>query len=232
MTLKMVKLRQNSKKPAGATWQISDDPDQHQRWLKSGFNLGLLTGEPNDIMALDADTKDDARRIYVAHKNILTAISETRKGAHFFFRGSGPTRKFVGGDLIKGNGGFVVFPPSVVDGWTYRFVAGHGWTEELKPFPDELFVRPLAGVGDAPAKLTDKIRNVRNYIRGIRSIAGQGGHNAAFRVACILRDEKFGEADALAEMIEWNQVCAEPLWAVRDLLHKVRSAYSHATKGE
>ena len=56
------------------------------------------------------------------------------------------------------------------------------------------------------------------------AISGQGGHNATFRVACVLV-AGFGldVGHALPVLQEWNIGC-NPQWSERDLLHKLKDA--------
>lgn len=56
------------------------------------------------------------------------------------------------------------------------------------------------------------------------SVSGQGGHNAAFHVACVLACGFQLERDqALALFREWNQTCRPP-WSDRECEHKIDSA--------
>jgi KaiC/GvpD/RAD55 family RecA-like ATPase len=71
------------------------------------------------------------------------------------------------------------------------------------------------------------IERARKYLGKLPpSISGQGGHNAAFKAACVLV-LGFGLArdTALALLREWNQLC-QPPWNERELAHKVDSALS------
>lgn len=223
-------LAQNSKKPlAGCDWRnrFSDDPAVVQRWRREGLNVGLPLAE-NRLVVLDFDNKDAARAFCRKHPDLSTFIVETRRGAHFYFDGSTQTRKFPHGD-IKGNG-YVVYPDSVVAGWQYRF-ARQG---PLQPFPESLFPATPAPTGSARVGgsiRTAEIKNIQAYIRKIFSIQGQHGSDACFRTACILRDAGLSQADALAELIEWNVTNAQPPWSVRELAHKVTDAYSKILKG-
>lgn len=56
------------------------------------------------------------------------------------------------------------------------------------------------------------------------SVQGQGGHNAAFRAACVLvHGFALGEQEALPLLLEWNTQCLPP-WTEAELRHKLRSA--------
>jgi len=225
MNVRLIPLGRNSKKPlAGESWKdrLSDDPAQHLGWLRNGLNVGFPLQE-NGVSCVDFDEKIEARNWWNMHKDIVGVAVVTRRGIHAYFAGTTQTRKVRLAD-IKGNG-YTVFPPSRVGGHQYRFVTGHEWGNGLLPFPEDLFPRSLRVDSRSTHNLTDGIRDVRRYIRGIRALSGSGGHNATFRVACCLRDAGLSESEALAEMVMWNETNAEPLWTVKELLHKVRSAY-------
>ena len=66
---------------------------------------------------------------------------------------------------------------------------------------------------------------VRKYVAKLpAAIAGQVGHNAAFRTACVLV-KGFGLSieDARPILQEWNQTC-QPPWSDQELEHKLESA--------
>lgn len=56
------------------------------------------------------------------------------------------------------------------------------------------------------------------------AVSGQGGHDAAFSVACkLVLDFDLSQDDAMTIMREYNARC-QPEWSERELLHKVNSA--------
>lgn len=227
----LIPLARGSKSPAfrGVDWRTlsTDDPDIHREWIRDGLNVGFDV-ERNQTVVIDADEKQAARDLWKRLREIdprlVSITTETRRGAHFFFSGKSPTRKWEHGDL-KGNG-YVVFPASIVDSWQYRFVSQR-W-EDIQPLPIDLFSQNRKEMKPT----TDVIRDIRRYIRKIRSIQGSGGSNACFRVACLLRDQGFSEMDALAEMIEWSRECADPEWSISELIHKIRDAFNVTLNGE
>lgn len=60
---------------------------------------------------------------------------KTRKGMHFYFDGVFPGKKNMPKVDVIGTGGYVVAPPSTIDGFTYKFVDNNcdkaPWSEEL-----------------------------------------------------------------------------------------------------
>jgi len=69
------------------------------------------------------------------------------------------------------------------------------------------------------------INRARRYIEKMpAAIDGQGGHNATFRVACVLTHKfHLGHDDALALMVEYSERC-DPPWTTEELEHKVTDA--------
>jgi len=63
------------------------------------------------------------------------------------------------------------------------------------------------------------------------SVAKQGGHDAAFRVAsCLVWGFDLSREQALSVMREWNQQRANPLWSEAELSHKISSAAAAPSK--
>ena len=63
------------------------------------------------------------------------------------------------------------------------------------------------------------------YIAKIIAVSGQNGHHDTYRAVCVLKDAGLDETECMAAISEWNMTNAQPPWTVRELLHKVRSAY-------
>ena len=63
------------------------------------------------------------------------------------------------------------------------------------------------------------------------SVAKQGGHDAAFRVAsCLVWGFDLSREQALSVMREWNQQRANPPWSEGELSHKIGSAAAAPSK--
>jgi hypothetical protein len=212
----LLPLAPNSKQPLkGMDWhrRITDDPAEHSAWIARGWNVGFAV-EENGTVVVDFDEKEAARDFYRNHKGLLSVIVETRRGVHFMFSGSTSTRKFEHGDL-KGNG-YTVFPPSTVDGWTYRFVQ----QGELQPFPEHLFSEERRTI------TRKKVRNLMEYLSRIESISGQNGSAGLVRAAAVCRDKGLSEAEAMVYMINWNNSTAvRPPWSLNELARAVHRVF-------
>ena len=76
--------------------------------------------------------------------------------------------------------------------------------------------------GDVPAKARARIARIPG------AVSGQGGHDATYRVACLLVEGfALSVADAMPIMQDWNQTC-DPPWSEAELLHKLESADANA----
>jgi hypothetical protein len=228
-------LEPNSKLPRpGVSWKriMSDKVEDHRRWRSDGRNIAFPTGSVNGAVVIDFDDKAKAREFFRANKRELMTMVETRKGVHFYFRlGDFEVRnsqKKEGYDYdVRGEGGYVVYPDSTIDGWTYRFVRDHEQVEiiRLPLIRTELIPPPAEKAKPIVDEHLRRVYRARQWIRKVPgAISGQGGNKATFRVACHLV-QRFGlsAAEAMPLFLEWNDTC-QPPWSFRDLSRKLNDA--------
>jgi len=109
------------KHPALKGWQAAATCDlrQIENWWKGkyrGHNIGLLTGPESGVIVLDVDDEEGA--YLLAEKGLDPGpVAITGRGNHYFFAHPGFTVKnkvkpYPGID-IRGDGGFLVLPPSL-----------------------------------------------------------------------------------------------------------------------
>jgi Bifunctional DNA primase/polymerase, N-terminal len=141
-------LRPRSKVPAtkNGFHSATTNPATIRRWFGGAcsYNIGIATGPVSGVWMLDADGAVGAlslERIEREHGPLpRTRTSTTANGTHFWFRTNTPIRCTVGvvapGIDVRGNGGYVVAPPSVhPDGSIYRWIDE---TVPLVPAPEWL----------------------------------------------------------------------------------------------
>jgi hypothetical protein len=78
----------------------------------------------------------------------------------------------------------------------------------------------------------DILTRARNYVAKMpAALAGSGGHDATFEVACVLvRGFSLSLGDVETLMAEYNSRCSPP-WSDRDIAHKIRQA-QHSSRPE
>jgi hypothetical protein len=135
----VIPLRARSKKPALPSWKEYQSrratEDEIRAWWHSSpqANVGVVTGAISGIVVLDIDGEEGIKSLALLPESQLlkTPTVKTGKGCHAYFRHPGGSvrnfaRKLPGLDL-RGDGGFVVAPPSIHEsGAEYAFWEGFG----------------------------------------------------------------------------------------------------------
>ena len=140
-TLQKITLVKNAKTPVNK-W--SDKANHHTNLPNmSKHNVGILTGAINNIIVVDVDVKDDGLKTWDAYIASSGMVLDTVKvktpsgGYHYYFKYATKDKKNnylietylinktkyrgVGID-IRSNGGYVVGPPSNINGVGYELV--------------------------------------------------------------------------------------------------------------
>jgi putative DNA primase/helicase len=156
-------------------------------------NIGLVTGEVNNLVVVDIDVKDDTPGIeslseleVECGKFDTLTVNTPSGGLHYYF--SYPhghsikcsASKIKPGIDIRANGGHVVAPGSIIDGNYYKFVDKDKQVAELPHKLLELLTKatPVANTHN-PSTLSTE-----NIIDGV----AQGGRNdSIFKYARMLR---------------------------------------------
>jgi Bifunctional DNA primase/polymerase, N-terminal len=195
--LSVIPLRPGDKRPAIPSWERFQrerpSEDEITSWFGWGDNnLGIVTGEISGLVVVDLDG-DDGETSY----NGLGWPTDSRMvvtwagGVHVYFRHPGGkvgnrVRMRPGLD-IRGDGGYVVAPPSLIEGGQYD------WLTPIRPLlplpanPDRE-PSPKPGVrddGEAPGAYVRgafeaELRNVAAAIEGTRN---DQLNNAVFAIA-------------------------------------------------
>jgi hypothetical protein len=145
----VIPLRWGTKRPVLDSWDEFQSrrptPDEVQKWWGDGHQHGvaIVCGKVSGIVVLDID---DPEKFGVALKAIGEALPDTpivrtRKGWHMYFRY--PANRIVRrhdrlddwGAELRGDGCYVVAPPSVVDGHGYHWAKRNGRLMALGEVP-------------------------------------------------------------------------------------------------
>jgi len=145
----VIPLAPNSKRPALDSWaefqQRCPTLDEIQNWWENGQPNGvaIVCGKVSNLVVLDID---DPSRFEIALNAIAetlpdTPIVRTRKGWHVYFRY--PANRIVRrherlsdwGCELRGDGCYVVAPPTMIDGHRYHWARRNGKLMALGQVP-------------------------------------------------------------------------------------------------
>lgn len=152
-------LRPNDKRPQITDWQhvaCSDAATVAHWWTQwPDAGIGIATGQ--GLVVLDVDVKDGAQgtqslqELQAQHGPLpqTSAVTTTSGGTHFYYACNVPIRNStsrIGAGLdIRGDGGYVVAPPTIINGRAYS------WANALPVVPAPDWLVNLAGRSVAPA---------------------------------------------------------------------------------
>jgi putative DNA primase/helicase len=233
--IKTIPVTRGEKKPAIAGWQeaASKDWSQLLRWFGQGqSSIGVPTGVANGLVVIDVDAKHDgfARlRQLEAELGALPPTVEVNTGGggkHAYFRlpTSGELIRNAAGVMgapgvdVRGEGGFVVAPPSTHDsGASYAWAEGKAFGEvELAELPQS-WIDALCRRSSSP-RTAGRLDTDGTIPEGARN-------ETLFRRACSLRARGREVEAILEEILQLNaDVCQPPL-----LEDEVRSIVNSAT---
>ena len=195
-------------------------------WEYTRNKIAIVTGRTSGVVVLDYDSPGGKE--YGLEKCAATGVvcQTPSGGEHHYYKY--PAGEVVGNRVkiaglgfdLRAEGGYVLCPPSE----NYRWVR----TGEMAEYDPSWLPQKTYRVQEPVENGTRE--QARAYIAKIRSVAGQGGDNAAFRAATALV-QKFGlgQEEALEEMRIWNTYCAEPRWPESRLRYKLDQARKAAT---
>ena len=203
-------------------------------------NFAIITGQlPGgvNIFGVDFDSEELFAEMY-PKLPASSMLVKTPNGHHAYYRVAAgiiaPTRAHIN-DLkldTRGQGGYMLIPPSTIDGKPYEWLSGPVAPGDLVEFPMELLpeekpteAKPIR-VTPSDREVTDK---ARHYLTTAGpAVSGEGGHRKTFRLACKLvhpHPDGFGLTyeEAFALMLWWNPMNRPP-WSEKEITHKILDA--------
>jgi hypothetical protein len=241
----VVPLRKRDKRPL-ISWEYlqNERPTEHdvaewfRRWPDA--NVGIVTGEISNLIVLDIDPKHGGDATLERLERRFTPLSPTMEavtgsgGRHLYFaHPGGLTRNRAGlaqGIDLRGDGGYVVAPPSVhPSGQPYEWVPGRG--------PDEITLAPLPRWLIVPIRGPRIGRSLSDWRRLVREGIAEGQRNST--IASLTGHLLWHGVDpdvALELLLAWNRMrCRPPLddaevaqvVASITRLHETESAIGH-----
>jgi hypothetical protein len=261
----VIPLAPNSKRPTLESWDEFQSrqptPDEVQKWWGDGQQHGvaIVCGKVSGIVVLDID---DPEKFSVALKAIGetlpdTPIVRTRKGWHLYFRY--PANRIVRrhdrladwGAELRGDGCYVVAPPSVVDGHGYTWATRKGKRMALGEVPIaecpewllDAFGVPFVDEQNKPAPapivqqtqptngntLSPEQRRALKSILVPHWVEGQR-HDLALGLAGLLAKSGIAKDEALALLREIAEEAHDDEW--RDRERALKDTFDRLWKGK
>jgi len=225
--LSVIPIQGGSKIPVIQTWKgyqerkpsVEDVDSWYDNFPDAG--VAIITGEISGIIVLDID--GEVGKSSIAGKDLpITPTVKTGKGMHYYFKYPnfpvGNKIKVLPGIDIKGDGGYVVAPPSVhPNGSQYKWEIG--------------LDTALANLPDWVINLCKPIGTHSNFCDDLqgRCLSGvdQGERNTtAARLAGKFIAEGLSDDEVLGRLLEWNQKNRPPLdeKELVSVVHSIRQA--------
>ena len=226
---------ENGKRPVteNGFHDATTDIEQINKWWgkNANYNLAFSPAEAG-LFVIDIDTGADL--------SILTVLPRTytvrtpRGGLHLYFEGVGKTTasKLAQHIDTRSKGGYVLVPPSVVQGKLYVLEQDNVYS----PLPEwvvEKIAAPDIAVGaateekDLPTNIDRARKRLEYYITNSdTAIEGEGGDDRTYRLCCEMLDLGLSSHTA-KDLIEeiWNPQC-QPPWSSEELDIKLENASS------
>jgi hypothetical protein len=252
-------LRTGTKDGHRGSWKqlATADPDfVLAHWKRfPDDNIGIATGAHDGDAAgwlvLDVDIKggkkgpESLAALELEYGKLPPTRTATTAsgGLHYYFRVdvarhgkvANSIEKLGEGLDVRGDGGYVVAPPSIVAG-----VGRYKWADAVAPADAPGWLIDLAGkprdrdeLRDEPAAELDteyNLARVAKYLRDDAKVAvqGEGGNGVTYAVACMARELGASKEATLELMLEhYNDRC-EPPWDVDELEEVVEHADTYA----
>ena len=199
----------------------SRNPEKISGWWKTWrkANISLRTGAESGVVVLDVDVKDNqpgletlAELEKVHGEKIETLMASTPSGGiHLYFRnppqGVGNRTKFLPGLDFRGQNGYIVLAPSLVDDVAYRWVNPNTKIAEM---PDWLFTIVKKAPKDKKGASATPMERV-TYATALCGVQEGARNDTVFRFAYKLRQEEWEYSEALVLVKTAAGNCQPPL---------------------
>ena len=230
--LSVIPIQPREKKPL-APWEPSQSrratEDEINSWWSKwpDANIGIVTGAISELVVIDLDSaeaKEMLKELFPTFDLATVPRSRTGKGWQLFFKHPGtPIQNRAGiipGLDVRGDGGYVVAPPSIhPNGKVYKWQVP--LTGELPKLPVDLFKLISSPTGNGSesgyCERFDTAKALAGVPEGKRD-------EMLFRLACKLRAADVPQDMAETLIFEAARNC-EPLFPESMALEKVRRAY-------
>lgn len=138
-----------------ATSDIDQITEYWGKWPNAA--IAVPTGSENGFVAIDLDVKAGKNGIqtlsnYSVDLTNTWAVNTPSGGMHLFYRTppdftvhNDVERRLGSGVDVRGERGYVIWPPSEIDGRTYRFIKGQEpWALQIADLPEEITAKLMS----------------------------------------------------------------------------------------
>jgi hypothetical protein len=189
-------------------------------------NVGLVTGAVSGLVVIDLDTaaaKDKLKDLVPGFDFSAVPRSRTGNGWQIFFKHPGLTITNRAGVLpgldVRGDGGYVVAPPSIhPNGKQYRWEVP--LSDELPKLPVELFKLISSPGGSCENGYRERF----DTAQALAGVPEGQRDETLFKLGCKLRAADIPQAMAESLILEAARNC-EPPFPERQALEKISNAY-------
>lgn len=185
--------------------------------------IGLVTGQKSGLVVIDIDERESfsgIRNYRSAGFDMCSTVSAStpRGGIHLYFKSpsfevSNSVSKIAEGVDVRGDGGYVIAPPSITEWGEYRWTCTYKiFQQGPVPLPEK-FYEPIRQ--SKPSKINSGKR-VSVSCRLLETIV-EGNRNDEITKRCGLLVSRYTADDALKMLEIINQKCCQPPLDQREL---------------
>jgi hypothetical protein len=221
----------------------TDEAVIREWWVQwPSANIGIATGADSGIIVLDVDPRDGGIESLAALMDEIGHLPESVEsqtgsgGMHVVFAHPGVTVRNSAGKLgagldIRGDGGYIVAPPSLhASGQRYLWKPMADPTEcQLASMPDALLARLRPAPVQPPSEIRSRGDAGCHWLGKALAKVGVGNRNdTGYWLACQLRDADLSESEAAGVMRDYAERVprGDKPYTEREALATLRSAYS------
>ena len=223
----------NEKSPAvkGGFLAATTDPDIINKWFdqNADFNFGFYPPAVG-LCVVDLDSYKEGFALPPEGFPDTFAIRSPRGGTHLYFSGS---LRSSHGDILgkgidtRGDGGYVLLPPSTVDGNAYEVLHDLPFAPLPAWVTERMAKAPPAKAAIDELDTPQAVSRAQEYLRhAAPAVEGHSGDITTFNLACDLADMGVSCERALELADDWNERCSPP-WTSEELATKFTNAYRY-----
>lgn len=217
-------VKPKQKRPA-VKWKVfqfrKPTHDELKRWFghKNSYGIAIVTGQISGICVMDFDSPEAYQKAKI--KGLpKTPTVKTAKGYHAYFKYPDNTSNFhnrvdISGFDIRGDGGYVVAPPSIhPSGHRYKWAEGMGLDDlPLARLPEWIMreVKTPVNLSQHKNKQSRKLMKGRPLNELLQGVDEGCRNHSMTRIAGVLVSRGCSHANSLGILLKINQRNRPPL---------------------